>query len=289
MGSKHGKRRGGLGELALRENALLNPAAIEKYSEEVFERLRRLVKTNLPEFQALVLADQAEEAEDPAERTRLAREATRIDPDCAKAYRVLAMACEDPREALPYCERAVAAGERLLRDLGVNLEGEGVLTGRNEALGYLQSRFLLARCLLAVERVDEGLLQHAQLLRLDHDDTVKSRYPIALMALIAGKLEILDQFLKVYAWDRSGGWLFVRVILEFKRGGDSWPARKALNRAMSRNPRIAEMLLNPEAEPPAGWEEGPDAEKILEATGHCIQFGVVWRETEGALAWLASR
>ena len=288
MGSKYAKRHTAFTESVLRENALLNPVKLDRFASETFRSIREFALGNRPEFEALALAMQAEEAEDPAEQTRLANEAVRLDPECVKAYQVLASACESPQEALPYCEQAVAAGERLLRDLGVNLEEDGVLTGSDVAFGYLQSRSLLARCLIALKRVEEGFPHYPALLRLDHDDTVGARYQIVLLALTGGKLEILDNFLKVYEWDRSGGWLFVRVLHEFKRGGDSWPARKALKRANSKNPYIEKILLDPDYQPRADWEEGPDADDIVEATVYCLDFGPLWIGTEGALDWLAS-
>jgi len=274
------------------EHASGNPVAIRIFRtrrpfEAVLGSSGELGKLpGLAEMQARVLVERAEEAEDAEEAKKLAKEAVNIDPDCAQAYAILADNAESPADALPLCEKALAAGERQLQRAGLRPEGEGSLSNEEAAGGYLEARALLGVCLKALGRVEESLLHFAHLIRLDFTDRVGARHHMAEAALYSRKIDVLDELLKFYDWDRSGNWLYVQALTEFLRGGDCWKARKALNRARARNPLIAEILVAPDQNPPKDWEEDPYLLQRLEAVFHARWYAPIWEEVEGAVEWL---
>jgi tetratricopeptide (TPR) repeat protein len=266
--------------------AILNASRVELAFAKELERWEGWKPRNRAADQAVELVEQAELSERDEESERLAREAIRLWPDCIEAYELLAERSSTAEQALPHYERAMAAGERRLKELGISLEDDGALTGNIVGYVYLRARRRYADCLLRSGRTEEALEHYAEALRLDEDDPVMARFPLALAMVVGKKFDLLRDLLKQYDWDRSSTWLVTRALLEYLKEGDSWSARKMLNRAKGRNRRIVELLLSPEEVLPDGWEDGPDAEKYVEAVFYAEEFASAWQNVPGALEWL---
>jgi tetratricopeptide (TPR) repeat protein len=255
--------------------------------EQAIQSWEQLEREGAPETKALELLDEAELADDPKERQRLVQESLRIHPDSPGAYMFLAQECDNAEAALPHCLRAVEIAEKGLRDAGIDLSEDYALTDEAGALLYLRARKLLAECLIALGRTEEGLGHFVDMIRLDEHDNVLARHPLALAMQASGRHDLLKQLLKRYNWDRTGMWLFSKALLEYRQKGDCWASQKSLKRAITKNPQIAELLADPDAEPFDGTEAYPFGSDYFEAALYCTDFGDDWAATPGAIEWLA--
>ncbi len=219
------------------------------------------------------------------QRTRLARQALELSPDCADAYVLLAEAAPDRWKALELYEQGVAAGERAL-GRKVFEEEAGRFWGIFETRPYMRARLGLAHCLEVCDRADEALEHYRQILQLDVEDHQGVRYVLIARLLERNEDRVAEGFLKAFAEDHSALWLYAWALVAFRRAGDGAAARRRLAKALAANSRVPRYLLGKRKLPPippASYGFGDDSEAVICA----MDLGKAWKSTPGALAWLA--
>jgi len=197
------------------------------------------------------------------------------------------------REALATGEPGRAAAEVELREDRLELRAvfqafAGQIAGSDQAAAYLGALSRCAAILHQAGRFAEAVEPLRELLRLDQPDGAKARYLLADAYLHLHRHDDLQELLSRYR-DRSAFWTWPRVLLAFRREGDSSMARELLDAAVGANRFVAQALLAPAAgllETPGRLVWTGSAE---EASAYAAAGRDVWEATPGALEWLAAR
>ena len=112
------------------------------------------------------------------------------------------------------------------------------------------------------------------------------RYRLVTGLLAVGRDEMAGKLLQVYQGDRTAPWLYSRALCLFRREGDSRRSQRRLREALDGNPHLPEYLLGERPLP----RRLPDAVGIGdrdEAVSYAAEAMAVWRESAGAIQWLA--
>jgi tetratricopeptide (TPR) repeat protein len=239
-----------------------------------------------PREEARELASEAMRAHG-RRRVALARRALKLWPDCADAYVVLADRESDPVRARELLALAVAAGERAL---GPELfqESAGHFWGLFRTRPYMRARCRLAEVLWHGGRREEAVEHFRELLRLNPVDNQGIRYHLAHAFLVLRRHDELASLLESYPEEASAEWAYARVLLAFRRQGDSPGSRACLTLALRQNRFVPPLLLTWKKVPPVPplfMEPGSE----WEAMSYASSFGEAWEDTPGALGWLLER
>jgi tetratricopeptide (TPR) repeat protein len=159
---------------------------------------------------------QAMEARSEAAARRKLQEVLKLDPDHVRARITLALMETSPDKIEKLLREAVAAGER---QLGSLLKEEcGQLWGWHEARPYMEARAELARLLALQEsRIDEAIVEHQELLRLNENDNQGIRDPLLGLLMEAGRFEEARTLVKRYDTEFAATWLYAKAFLAFDK------------------------------------------------------------------------
>ena len=230
---------------------------------------------------------EAWESPSPRQRIRLARRALEISPDCADAYVLLAEeTTRTARESAALYAEGVAAGRRAL---GEDFEaGAGDFWGILETRPFMRALWGLAQAKWAMGEHEEAIEHTQELLRLNPNDNQGVRYPLLCWLLESGDDPRAGSLLNHYRGDIAAIWKYGRALHAFRTRGDAPRSRQLLSQAMRANPHVPAYLLGHTPLPPvlpAAIGLGDESEAVYCAAS---QFGA-WRNSPGALAWLAKQ
>ncbi|HYN22842.1 MAG TPA: hypothetical protein VE078_17915, partial [Thermoanaerobaculia bacterium] len=216
----------------------------------------------------------------------LARQALKLWPDCVDAHLILAHREQEPERAIPVYEKALAAGERALGAEALRDPQHPVWT-QAEAQPYLRGLIEIAQAHAENGGFESAAGHLREALRLDPDDTLDARYPLAGALSHLRRYEELAALLDRFREDDSAEWTYTRTLLIFRREGDSLGARSWLTQALRRNAHVPKYLLQEAPIPflPPFLQPGSEAE----AMSYAASAGEIWNATPGALAWLFER
>jgi len=219
-------------------------------------------------------------------RIALARKALAISPLCADAYNLLADEAATPAEARDLYLRGLEAGELALGPEGFDEYG-GQFWGFLETRPYMRARHGLALALQELGQ-DEVAREHFRaMLKLNPNDNQGIRYLLLASLLRCGELAGAKALLASYADEWSAQWLYTRALIAYRDGHAAEAATlKLMKEARSANGHVPAILAR--TRPPVLTQTGyitmggPD-----EATDYVREFGQAWKDTPGAIAWLA--
>jgi tetratricopeptide (TPR) repeat protein len=238
-------------------------------------------------FEAQDLMYDAFEARGPR-REALARQALAISPDCADAYLLLAeetaSSAEEARELL---EEGVAAGERALGREPFE-EYVGYFWGIFETRPYMRARAALAETLWKLDRREEAVEHHRELLRLNPNDNQGIRDRQAEWLLWLERYEELDGLFAAYVDDDAAAIVYCKALAAFRREDASPHSEQLLDDARKANPHVVAFLTGRKALPkrlPDYVGLGDESEAVDYAAG----AAALWASVPGALAWLERR
>lgn len=242
-----------------------------------------------PLFAAQELMYEAREAGTRRERVALARQALEKSELCADAWVLLAGEDAGPAiEMRAFLEKAVAAGEAAIRQtLGEDAfeEDEGVFWGILETRPYMRARAALADCLWEFGEREEAVAHWRDMLRLCPDDNLGIRHILAPKLLELNQLGAARDLLEEYEEPDFAKWGYSYALLQFKQGGATSGAAKALKAAIKNNPRVPAYLLSAKHLPksmPSHYGLGSKEEAVL----YAVNAAEAWKITKGALVWL---
>lgn len=220
-------------------------------------------------------------------RVELARRALEIDPDCTDAYVLLAEeTAGSVEEARDLYARGVTAGERSL-DPSVFKEDVGHFWGLLETRPYMRARVGLAASLWAMGDREAAVGHYWDMLRLNPNDNQGIRDLLATCLLELRRGDDLERLLTQYEDDASALWAYTWALHAFRRNGDGEEARRRLREAIRTNRHVPAYLLGRKPLPrtlPEYVGFGDEDEAVAYASENMRN----WRETPGALLWLAS-
>jgi len=220
------------------------------------------------------------------QRVKLARRALETSPDCADAYVLLAEeTARSLTEARDLFAQGVAAGERALGEAFFR-ENTGHFWGILETRPYMRARAGLAQCLWMLDERTAAVEHYQGLLRLNPNDNQGLRDVLLDCLLELNHDEEAERLLQQYEDDGTASWLYNWALLVFRREGDSPEARRRLKEALEQNQHVPPCLLGRKRLP----RELPDLvgfgdeDEAIAYAGNAL---VTWRNTPGALEWLA--
>lgn len=237
----------------------------------------------LQEAQELVY--QAWETDDPVERIELAEEALTISPDCADAWVLLAEeSAETLGQAIEYYRKGMEAGERALGEKTFE-QDKGHFWGILETRPYMRARFGLADCLWEKGDREAAIEHYRQMLELNPNDNQGVRHILLGCLLEEKRHDEADALLATYADDPSAVWCYSKVLLAYRREGDSEHSRAYRKAAMEQNRFVPAYLAGRRKLP----KYPPDYIGIgdkNEAIAYVFDNRKAWRDTPGAIPWL---
>jgi tetratricopeptide (TPR) repeat protein len=221
-----------------------------------------------------------------AARIRRARKALELWPDCADAWSILGdNLAGTAREAILFYEEAVRAGARALGPSQV-WNAEGGFWARPETQPYMRARLSLALAQRALALRQEATEHLFEMLRLNPNDDQGVRVIAVLWLLEERRDDQLAQLFRTYAGDALCDMLYGEALWTFRQHGETRKAAAALRRALEGNAHVPGYLLGRSPLPDVLAEivaVGSDEE----AASYSADWIAVWRDTPGALEWLA--
>lgn len=220
----------------------------------------------------------------PPRRKKLVREALDVCPDCTDAYVLMAEEARSLDEAKELLLKAVASGERALGEETFRECAEH-FWGVMETRPYMRAKLELAQCVWADGQRDESIEHCRDMLRLNPMDNQGVRWLLLRYYLETNRHKDAEQLIKQFDEDGTAHWRYGRVLMTFRREGDSKSTRKALAEAQKGNQHVPRYLLGDAHIPrelPDYFSPGGEDEAMLYAS----EFLPAWRATPGAIAWL---
>jgi len=168
------------------------------------------------------------ESESARERTKLAKKALSVSPDCADAYNLLAEeedhTLQEAKEL--YC-RGIEAGERALGKK-IFKEYKGHFWGYFPSRPYMRSRAGLMRCLWELGEHAEAIGHAKEMLKLNKNDNQGIRYILVAYLTELGLYDELEKFMNKggYKDDCAAEWFYPAALLAFVKEGESKNAEK---------------------------------------------------------------
>ncbi len=222
-----------------------------------------------------------------AKRTRLARRALEISPDCADAYVLLAEATKNPHAAKRLYEEGVRAGERALGPEAFEHD-VGEFWGLLETRPYMRALEGLAQVEWYLGEHQEAIAHAQEMLRLNPNDNQGIRYVLASWLLAEGRDADLERLLKQYREDVSATWAYTNALAMFRREGVGRKADAALRKALKTN-RFVPLFLLGLKKLPRHLPEYIGLGDENEAVAYIAEGAASWLATPGALEWFADR
>lgn len=225
------------------------------------------------------------EADSKRRRVALARKALKVSALCADAYVLLAEETAGHLdEEIALYEKGVAAGETALGAAAFR-DDVGHFWGLLETRPYMRARCGLALALWRKGEQDAAIAHVQDMLRLNPNDNQGMRHILLAWLLARGRQDDAAKLMRRYKNDDSPQWQYTAALLEFRRAGDAETSRKRLAAALRSNPHVPAYLLGkplPRMAPAFLTMGGDD-----EAQEFAREYVTLWRDTPGALAWLA--
>jgi tetratricopeptide (TPR) repeat protein len=218
----------------------------------------------------------------------LAKKALTISPDCADAYVFLAQeTAKSLDEAIDLYRQGVEAGERALGKKAFK-DDIGHFWGILETRPYMRARAGLAECLWDVGKREEAVEHYQDMLRLNPGDNQGIRDILMPRLIELGRDEDAEELFAHYNDDGSAFWMYSRVLLDFRKQGDSPVVSQSLKAALKGSKHVPVYLLGRKKMPrslPPHYSFGSEDE----ATIYVDDNKPAWKATPGALKWLAER
>lgn len=238
-----------------------------------------------PVDEAQFLMFDAWEAPTRKEAVALAKKALKISADCADAYTFLAeQTAKTDEEALELYRKGVEAGRRALGERTFK-EDVGHFWGLIETRPYMRALAGLAGELWDAGQHEEAIGHYRELLRLNPNDNQGMRDILLSHLIELGRDDEAEKLYKRYSRDSMAVWKYSRVLLDFRRSGQSATTAKALKDALKANAHVPAYLTGKKKIPkrlPAYHGFGDENEAVWYVYSNLC----VWEKSPGALEWL---
>jgi len=213
-------------------------------------------------------------------RVLLAREALAEDPSHVEASILVAESTRAVDRRMELFQNAKQAAATALGKEMDQLAGE--FWGFHETRPYMRACHGLAVAFADAGQISDAIEQYREMLQLNPNDNQGVRYEIVPLLLEqerdAEAIEVLDQYP-----EESALWLYMKALVEFRRGGRPAKAKKAIRAAFKGNDHVLKLLQSEEPPLiPESYALGSPEEAAI-----CLgELQTVWDETEGFLEWM---
>ena len=172
-------------------------------------------------------------------RVLLAREALAEDPSHVEASILVAESTRAVDHRMELFQNAKQAAATALGNDMEDLAGE--FWGFHETRPYMRACHGLAVAFADAGQISEAIEQYREMLRLNPNDNQGVRYEIVPLLLEQNRdaeaMEVLDQYP-----EESALWMYMKALVEFRRGGRSAKAKKAIRTAFKGNDHVLKLL-----------------------------------------------
>ncbi|MBX3427801.1 MAG: tetratricopeptide repeat protein [Pirellulales bacterium] len=213
-------------------------------------------------------------------RVLLAREALTKDPNHIEAAILVA---ESTRAVDARIEMFRNAKQSAATALGKDMEElAGQFWGFHETRPFMRACEGLAVALADAGQLSDAIEQYREMLTLNPNDNQGVRYELVPLLIEqdrdAEAVEVLDQYP-----EGSALWLYMKALVEFRGGGSSPKAKKAIRAAFKGNDHVMKLLLSDEPPMmPEAYALGSPEEAAI-----CLQhLRPAWEETDRFLEWM---
>jgi hypothetical protein len=216
-------------------------------------------------------------------RSKLAKEALTLDPNCVDAYVILADDSDTDEEAMMLSKKGMEIGEKELGKAFFK-ENKGHFWGILETRPYMRAKAAYADALHQLGYTMVAIREYEKLLELNPNDNQGIRYVLFGAYLEEDKWEAAARLLKRYEEPTANG-LYNKLLLELYKNGFSANAVKFLTDAKKVNPHVIPFLSGKKKIPmfrPEGYRLGDESEAIIYADDHFQ----LWEKIEGLQKWL---
>jgi tetratricopeptide (TPR) repeat protein len=249
--------------------------------------LSNLPKMDLkPEEQAQDLVFEAYKL-NPAKASKNIEKALELDPDCIEVYEYLASRERKGANALPFFEKGIEIGQKKFGGKFLQ-KNKGNFWGWHETRPYMRCLYNKAEILVITGKIAEGVAIMEEMLELNTGDNQGVRFPLFSALIRIGETEKFKKYDKMFADDiYSAQILYSRALFAFKTEGDSVNANELLKNAYKNNPYVVRKLLDKyfQFKGVNSYAMGSPEE----AEVYLIHALFAWRNTEGAIAWIADK
>jgi len=210
-----------------------------------------------PKWRAQELAYDAHEASDLVEALRLVHEALKLDPDCTEAQHLMvSLAPMDLDSRIRLMRETVDKAEHNMGESFIQ-ENTGHFWGVLSTRPYMRAKRELAELLAAAGRLEDAIAVFEQMLELNPDDNLGTRFELLGLYLATNQPERASTLIARVPDEerRLATVAWARVLERWLAGGpDHAEAEAALERARKVNP-FAERYVSgarpmPEESPP---------------------------------------
>lgn len=229
---------------------------------------------------------QAWDAPSSHARLKLARKALAVSPLCADAYTLLAEEAATAAEARDLYARGVEAGALALGPESFK-DDVGHFWAMLETRPYMRARLGLALTLQTLGEEVAAIEHFRAMLRFNPNDNQGIRYLLLATLLRRDDMPALKTLLQDYD-DGSTYWLYTQALIAYREDRARTSATvKLLKEARTVNRHVPGILAGTEPPEPSrgGYVTLGGADEASEYVREC---GEAWRQTPGAVAWLAS-
>jgi tetratricopeptide (TPR) repeat protein len=241
-------------------------------------------KPKEPWHQAQEIAYRGWEEKSASKRTKAAQKAIKISPDGVDPYLLLAHDAPSWEEALDQELKALAAAERLIGS-DPYTEYQDLFWGTTITRPYMRTRFAIGYNLWKQNKIEESLQHFQDLLKLNPGDNQGARYILTAILLEKDERGAAQRLIAQYSGDNLCHWSYVRVLLHFRRKGDTPACRDLLRQALISNPYVPYYLF--EMITVESMElDTVEIGEHTEALEHYQIYSEAWRKTENALDWM---
>lgn len=213
-------------------------------------------------------------------RIILARQALAEDPHHVEAGILVAESTHAADRQIELFQNAKQAAAVALGNDMEELAGQ--FWGFHETRPYMRACHGLAIAYADAGQYGDAVEQYRDMLRLNPNDNQGVRYEVVPLLLEQGRdaeaIEVLDRYP-----EESAQWLYAKALVEFRRGGGSTAAKKALHAAFRANDQVLRLLQSDEPPlAPTSYSHGSPEEASI-----CIEeLEAIWDETEGYMKWM---
>lgn len=209
--------------------------------------------------------------------------ALKLDIDCLEAYELLGLSEESEVVSLVFYEKAVAVGRKIFNEQFIQ-EHKGMLWVLHETRPFMRCLYGYSDSLCLIGKYEEGIAGFEEIIELNPNDDQDVRDMLMLYLIHIGDYQKYLKYAEQFKDCQSAVSYFNNALYAFKTEGESQTASAILAKAVKANKHISKKLLA--SKPPIDLPEYFATSDESEAYFYAEFAYKIWKETDGARAWL---
>lgn len=262
-----------------------------KSEKEMNDFLNKLMEKEIPSFpnEALSFEEQAQDLVFEADGLSTVKgrkkiiEALDLNPNCIEAYEYLGQKEPVIEIAIAFFNMGVTIGRELWCKEYLE-ENNGMFWGLHETRPFMRCLQSYADSLNSLGKIEECVAIMEEMIELNPNDNQCIRNVLMLNLIKLDENEKFEKYAKMFEGEESAFYLFNLALNAFKTKGEGMDANRKLSMALKQNKFVAAKLLSTKLNDvfPSTYGSGD----VNEANYYTLFSQFIWKDTDGALAWL---